>query len=67
MPAVTGFLAACVAGLCMLVLSPLFGRLADRLPTRKPLLYAGAAVGWLVFTRALPCSLPAMAFGRPWH
>ncbi|MDF3838014.1 MFS transporter [Cupriavidus basilensis] len=41
MPPVTAFLAACMAGLAMLVAAPLFGRLADRLPRRKPLLFAG--------------------------
>lgn len=38
MPPVTAFLAACMAGLAMLVMSPLFARLADRLPTRKPVI-----------------------------
>jgi len=41
MPPVTAFLAACMAGLAMLVVAPLFGLLADRLPRRKPLLFAG--------------------------
>ena len=41
LPPVTAFLAACTAGAAMLVLAPLFGLLADRLPRRKPLLFAG--------------------------
>ncbi|MFJ1258473.1 MFS transporter [Cupriavidus sp. CuC1] len=41
MPPVTAFLAACTAGAAMLVMAPLFGLLADRLPRRKPLLFAG--------------------------
>ncbi|QWC91164.1 MFS transporter [Cupriavidus metallidurans] len=44
MPPVTAFLGACVAGLTMLVMSPLFGLLADRLPRRKPLLIANSIV-----------------------
>lgn len=48
MPQVTAFLAACVAGLTMLVMSPLFGRLADRLPRRKPLLIASSIVSLCV-------------------
>jgi MHS family proline/betaine transporter-like MFS transporter len=42
MPPVTAFLAACMAGLVMLVASPLFGKLADRLPTRKPIIVTGS-------------------------
>lgn len=41
LPPVTAFLAACTAGAAMLVTAPLFGLLADRLPRRKPLLFAG--------------------------
>ncbi|MHA7683179.1 MFS transporter [Cupriavidus sp. PET2-C1] len=41
LPPVTAFLAACTAGAAMLVMAPLFGLLADRLPRRKPLLFAG--------------------------
>jgi MHS family proline/betaine transporter-like MFS transporter len=51
MPPVTAFLTACVAGFTMLVMSPLFGLLADRLPTRKPMLYVAAAV-------SLSCTYP---------
>jgi MHS family proline/betaine transporter-like MFS transporter len=48
MPPVTAFLAACMAGLAMLVMSPLFGKLADRLPTRKPMIVAAilASLAW---------------------
>jgi len=48
MPQVTAFLAACVAGLTMLVMAPVFGRLADRLPRRKPLLIANSIVALCV-------------------
>lgn len=48
MPQVTAFLAACVAGLTMLVMAPLFGRLADRLPRRKPLLIVNSIVSLCV-------------------
>ena len=48
MPPVTAFLAACMAGLAMLVMSPIFGRLADRLPTRKPIIVVAvlASLAW---------------------
>lgn len=48
MPQVTAFLAACVAGLTMLVMAPLFGRVADRMPRRKPLLIANGIVAMCV-------------------
>lgn len=48
MPQVTAFLAACVAGLTMLVMAPLFGRLADRLQRRKPLLIANSILSLCV-------------------
>ncbi|MWL91465.1 MFS transporter [Cupriavidus sp. SW-Y-13] len=48
MPQVTAFLAACVAGLTMLVMAPLFGRLADRLPRRKTLLIVNSIVSLCV-------------------
>lgn len=48
MPQVTAFLAACVAGLTMLVMAPVFGRLADRLPGRKPLLIGNSIVSLCV-------------------
>jgi MHS family proline/betaine transporter-like MFS transporter len=51
MPPVTAFLTACVAGATMLVMSPLFGLIADRLPTRKPMLYVASAV-------SLSCTYP---------
>lgn len=38
MPPMTAFLAACLAGIVLLVVSPLGGKLADRLGHRKPLI-----------------------------
>jgi len=50
MPAATAFLAACVAGAVLLVVSPWAGKLADRLPRRKPLvLGVSLASGVLIY------------------
>ena len=48
LPPVTAFLAACMAGLTMLVMSPLFGMLGDRLQTRKPIIVVAilASLTW---------------------
>ncbi|MGV2289612.1 MFS transporter [Trinickia sp. YCB016] len=43
MPKAGSFLSGCVAGLVMIVVSPLFGNLTDRLPSRKPLIVLGHA------------------------
>lgn len=48
MPSATAFAATCVAGLTMLVLAPLFGRLADRLPGRKPILIANSLLSMAI-------------------
>jgi MFS transporter, MHS family, proline/betaine transporter len=48
MPQVTAFAATCVSGLTMLVLAPLFGRLADCLPRRKPLLIANSVLSMVI-------------------
>ncbi|WP_321878565.1 MFS transporter [Paraburkholderia bannensis] len=48
MPPVTAFAATCVSGLTMLVLAPLFGRLADKLPRRKPLLIVNSILSMLI-------------------
>ncbi|WP_322047616.1 MFS transporter [Paraburkholderia sp. J67] len=48
MPSVTAFAATCVSGFTMLVLAPLFGRFADRLPRRKPLLIANSLLSMLI-------------------
>ncbi|NIE64779.1 MFS transporter [Burkholderia sp. Ax-1719] len=48
MPQVTAFAATCVSGLTMLVFAPLFGRFADRLPRRKPLLIANSVLSMLI-------------------
>nr|WP_315595342.1 MFS transporter [uncultured Cupriavidus sp.] len=48
MPQATAFLAACVAGLTMLVMAPLFARFADRLGHRKPLLIANSILSLCV-------------------
>ncbi|WP_137924371.1 MFS transporter [Cupriavidus sp. 2SB] len=63
MPQVTAFLAACVAGATMLIMAPLFGRLADRLPRRKPLLIANSIVSMclLIPNFALLSSGPGLA------
>ena len=50
MPAMTGFLCSAVSALLLVVISPLSGMLADRLPRRKPLvLFASGCTALLVY------------------
>ncbi|POZ61145.1 MFS transporter [Chromobacterium alticapitis] len=51
-PPASALLAGCAAGLVLLLASPLAGKLADRLPRRKPLLLAVNALSALL---TLPC------------
>ncbi|MBN3854900.1 MFS transporter [Paraburkholderia sp. Ac-20340] len=48
MPAVTAYAATCVSGLTLLALAPLFGRFADRLKRRKPLLICNSVLSMLI-------------------
>ncbi|MFL9868093.1 MFS transporter [Paraburkholderia fungorum] len=59
MPAAVSLLAGCTAGLVLLVGSPFAGRLADRMPRRKTLLYAASVVSLVVL-------LPAFYAIRTW-
>ncbi len=52
MPAAVSLLAGCTAGLVLLVGSPFAGRLADRMPRRKTLLYAASVVSLAVLLPA---------------
>ncbi|MFM0207649.1 MFS transporter [Paraburkholderia sediminicola] len=52
MPAAVSLLAGCTAGLVLLVGSPFAGRLADRMPRRKTLLYAASVVSLVVLLPA---------------
>ncbi|NPT55866.1 MFS transporter [Paraburkholderia elongata] len=52
MPAAVSLLAGCTAGLVLLIGSPLAGRLADRMPRRKTLLYAVSVVSLVVLLPA---------------
>lgn len=59
MPAAVSLLAGCTAGFVLLVGSPFAGRLADRMPRRKTLLYAVSVVSLAVL-------LPAFYAIRTW-
>ncbi|MFL6645023.1 MAG: MFS transporter [Paraburkholderia fungorum] len=59
MPAAVSLLAGCTAGLVLLIGSPFAGRLADRMPRRKTLLYAVSVVSLVVL-------LPAFYAIRTW-
>ena len=52
MPAAVSLLAGCTAGLVLLIGSPFAGRLADRMPHRKTLLYAVSVVSLVVLLPA---------------
>jgi MHS family proline/betaine transporter-like MFS transporter len=52
MPSAVSLLAGCTAGLVLLVGSPFAGRLADRMPRRKTLLYAASVVSLAVLLPA---------------
>lgn len=59
MPSAVSSLAGCMAGVVLLVGSPFAGRLADRVPSRKKLLYAVSIV-------SLALLLPAFHVIRTW-
>jgi len=48
LPTTTAFIAACVAGATMLVMSPLFGALADRYQLRKSMMVTPSALAMLL-------------------
>ncbi|MFM0075826.1 MFS transporter [Paraburkholderia sediminicola] len=52
MPTAVSLLAGCTAGLVLLIGSPFAGRLADRMPRRKTLLYAVSVVSLMVLLPA---------------
>lgn len=59
MPSAVSSLAGCMAGVVLLIGSPLAGRLADRIPRRKTLLYATSIVSLLLL-------MPAFHLIRTW-
>ncbi|MGF6574786.1 MHS family proline/betaine transporter-like MFS transporter [Paraburkholderia sp. GAS333] len=59
MPSAVASLAGCMAGVVLLIGSPLAGRIADRVPSRKKLLYAVSIVSLVLL-------LPAFHVIRAW-